>query len=147
MYNALDSLLINSTQWNYTASNRNDLAIGDGWNQEDLSIFSRDQQLDPSDINSGGSAIAGFVRPYAKATQGTRRKMEFDRVAGTFEFVFDSDPSVLASTEIFVPRIQYPRGCTLEVSGAAAVLDLDNQRLTIKAEQSGEVHVIIRRSP
>ena len=47
MYNALDTLLINSTQWNYTASNRNDLAIGDGWNQEDLSIFSRDQQTNP----------------------------------------------------------------------------------------------------
>ncbi len=146
MYNALDALLINSTQWNYTASNRNDLAIGDGWNQEDLSIFSRDQQIDPKDINSGGRALVGFVRPYAKATQGTPRTMKFDRVAGTFEFVFDSDPSVAESTEIFVPRLQYPHGCTFEVSGAEGILDLDNQRLTIKAERGGEVRVLIRRS-
>ncbi len=147
MYNALDRLLINSTQWNYTASNRNDLAIGDGWNQEDLSIFSRDHQTNPADINSGGRALAGFVRPYAKATQGTPRTMKFDRVAGTFEFVYDSDPSIAASTEIFVPLLQYPRGCVFEVSGADGVLDLDNQRLTIKAERRGEVRVVIRRNP
>ncbi len=74
MYNALDTLLISSTQWNYTASNRNDLAIGDGWNQEDLSIFSRDQQTNPADINSGGRALAGFVRPYAWRLREFRAK-------------------------------------------------------------------------
>jgi hypothetical protein len=73
--------------------------------------------------------------------------MKFDRVAGTFEFVFDSDPSVAASTEIFVPRTQYPSGCAIEVSGGEAILDLDNQRLTIKVPQPGEGRVIIRRSP
>src|SRR6185436_2921552 len=66
MYNALDTLLASSTHWNYTASNKNDAAIGDTWNQEDLSIFSRDQQSEPKDINSGGRALAGFVRPYAR---------------------------------------------------------------------------------
>ena len=149
MYNALDTLLINSTQWNYTASNSNDLAIGDGWNQEDLSIFSRDQQTDPADINSGGRALAGFVRPYARATQGIPRTMKFDRISGTFEFVFESDPSAARSTEIFVPRIQYPRGCVLEVSGGNgnAELDLDGQRAVVKVEHPGEVRVVIRRKP
>src|SRR5579872_2187265 len=104
MYNALDALLISSTQWNYTASNRNDLAIGDGWNQEDLSIFSRDQQTDSNDINSGGRALAGFVRPYALATQGTPRKMKFDRVTGLFDYTFEADPTAVGATEIFVPR-------------------------------------------
>jgi hypothetical protein len=147
MYNALDTLLINSTQWNYTASNSNDLAIGDGWNQEDLSIFSRDQQTDPADINSGGRALAGFVRPYAQATQGIPRTMKFDRISGTFEFMFESDPSAARSTEIFVPRVQYPRGCVLEVSGGNgnAELDLDGQRAVVKVEHPGEVRVVIRR--
>ena len=36
MYDALDALLLSSTQWNYTVSNRNDAMVGDGWNQEDL---------------------------------------------------------------------------------------------------------------
>lgn len=145
MYNALDALLINSSQWNYTASNRNDLAIGDGWNQEDLSIFSRDQQTDPADINSGGRARAGFVRPYAQATQGVPRVMKFDRVSGSFEFVFDADPSIAASTEIFVPRLQYPRGCEVEVSGGAAKLDVENQRAIVTADRAGEVRVVLRR--
>ena len=123
MYNALDTLLINSTQWNYTASNRNDLAIGDGWNQEDLSIFSRDQQTNPADINSGGRALAGFVRPYAMATQGIPRKMKFDRVTGLFDYTFDADPAAARATEIFVPRLQYPRGCEIEVIGGVAELD------------------------
>lgn len=145
MYNALDTLLINSTQWNYTASNRNDLAIGDGWNQEDLSIFSRDNQSDPDDINSGGRALAGFVRPYARSTQGIPRKVSFDRVTGDFELIFDSDPRIAADTEIFVPRLQYPRGCTLEVSGGAGRLDLDHQRAVISVDRPGEVRVLIHR--
>ncbi|GAH68636.1 unnamed protein product, partial [marine sediment metagenome] len=61
-YNALDKNLLNSTQWNYTPDNTNEW--GDQWNIEDLSIFSKDQQLNPSDINSGGRAIKGFCRPH-----------------------------------------------------------------------------------
>ncbi|HZC45353.1 MAG TPA: hypothetical protein VE243_02695, partial [Candidatus Acidoferrum sp.] len=145
MYNALDTLLINSTQWNYTASNSNDLTIGDGWNQEDLSIYSRDQQTNPNDINSGGRALAGFVRPYAMATQGIPRKMKFDRVTGLFEYTFEADPGVAHATEIFVPRLQYARGYQMEVNGGVAEHDLDHQRAIVKVERAGEVRVVICR--
>jgi hypothetical protein len=145
MYNALDALLINSTQWNYTASNRNDLAIGDGWNQEDLSIFSRDQQDAPGDINSGGRALKGFVRPYALATQGIPRTIKFDRIEGRFEFVFDADPSIADATVIFVPRLQYPSGCTIDVRGGEAKFDGAHQHATIKVHRAGEVRIVIRR--
>jgi len=145
MYNALDALLISSTQWNYTASNRNDLAIGDGWNQEDLSIFSRDQQVDRTSLDAGGRALKGFVRPYAKATQGVPRKMRFDRRSGSFEFVFDANPSISGATEIYVPRIQYPAGCAIDVSGGRANHDSENQRVIIEVDRAGEVSVTIRR--
>jgi hypothetical protein len=145
MYNALDTLLISSTQWNYTASNRNDLAIGDGWNQEDLSIFSRDQQTNPADINSGGRALAGFVRPYALATQGIPRKLKFDRVTGLFDYTFEADPNASRPTELFIPKLQYPTGCEIEVIGGVAEIDPDNQCATIKADQAGEVRVVICR--
>lgn len=145
MYNALDALLINSTHWNYTASNRNDLAIGDGWNQEDLSIFSRDQQTDPADLDSGGRALVGFVRPFARATQGTPRSMKFDRVSGAFEFVFDADQNPSGETEIFVPRLQYPRGYDLEITGGEARADSENQRLLVSARAAGEVRIALRR--
>ncbi len=145
MYNALDTLLLSSTQWNYTASNRNDLAVGDGWNQEDLSIFSRDQQTDPADPSSGGRALEGFVRPFARAIQGTPRRMKFERLTGRFEFVFDADPTVPAATEIFAPRLQYPHGCDLEISGGEARLDLESQQVTIAAGGAGEVRIVLRR--
>ncbi len=145
MYNALDALLINSTQWNYTASNRNDLAIGDGWNQEDLSIFSRDQQIDRNDINSGGRALKGFVRPYARAIQGTPRKVKFDRISGVFELVYDADPSVAGATEIFVPRLQYPAGCAVDISRGEVKVDFENQLATVIVGSAGEISVVIRR--
>lgn len=44
--NAMDTHLLNYTIWNYTSDNTNER--GDLWNDEDLSIFSRDQQDDPS---------------------------------------------------------------------------------------------------
>ena len=58
---ALDDNLLSYTLWNYTPDNSNER--GDQWNSEDLSIFSRDQQSDPSDINSGGRALSAIVRP------------------------------------------------------------------------------------
>jgi hypothetical protein len=64
MYDALDRLLLNSTQWNYTVANENDVAVGDGWNQEDLSIWSADQSTDASDPDSGGRGIAASDVPW-----------------------------------------------------------------------------------
>ena len=81
MYDAMDRLFLSSTQWNYTASNRNDASIGDNWNQEDLSIYSRDQSTGDNDANSGGRAIEGFSRPYARRIQGEPKAMSFDRRA------------------------------------------------------------------
>jgi hypothetical protein len=146
MYNAFDALLLHSTQWNYTASNRNDLAIGDGWNQEDLSIFSRDQHTDLSDPNSGGRAMEGFVRPYARATQGTPLSVRFDRASGDFEFVFNADPTIKAATEIFVPRLQYPDGYSIESSSGRIEQNSERQLAMVTAEKAGEVRVSIRRA-
>lgn len=74
MYDAMDRLLISSTQWNYTAANRNDAATGDNWNQEDLSIYSRDQSSGPNDPNSGGRAVKGFAVPMQGACRVSRKR-------------------------------------------------------------------------
>lgn len=112
-YDALDSLLLHSTLWNYTADNTNQW--GDQWNLEDLSIFSRDQKKS-DDIKSGGRAIKGFCRPYARKTAGTPLHMSFDLKKGRFLFIFDADPTVSEPTEIFVPGIQYPEGVAVTVT-------------------------------
>jgi len=111
---AMDSNLLSYTLWNYTPDNDN--VRGDQWNGEDLSIFSRDQQDDLSNIDSGGRALAAVIRPYARATAGEPLRMEFDCPRRVWMYEFRHDPAVRVDTEIFVPHYQYPDGCDVWVS-------------------------------
>jgi hypothetical protein len=126
-YDALDANLVGGTIWNYAADNTN--LHGDNWNEEDNSVFSRDQQDDPSDINSGGRAIAGFCRPYALKTAGTPLSMRFDLRSRRFELRVALDPAVHAPTEIFVPRFQYPAGFDVVVTSGTYELAATDQLL------------------
>lgn len=111
---AMDDALASYTIWNYTADNTN--ARGDMWNDEDLSIFSRDQQTNPGDVNSGGRALEAVVRPYAKATAGLPLRMSFDIRKKIFEFEFRHEDHIDAPTEFFIPNFQYPQGYDVECS-------------------------------
>ena len=147
MYDALDALQLHSAQWNYTASNRNDLAIGDGWNQEDLSIFSRDQQDDATNPDSGGRAVEGFCRPYLPATQGRLETIRFDRGAAVLQAAWQADPAIAAPTVIYAPRIQFPDGVsvTLEEGDAEVAVQPDAQRILVTARRPGRVAVRVSR--
>jgi hypothetical protein len=113
-YRAVEAALMHSTIWNYTPDNTNER--GDQWNGEDLSIFSRDQQKDPTDICSGGRALDALLRPYPRATAGEPLRLSFDMRRRVFTYEFRHDASVGAPTEIFIPRYQYPGGYRVEVS-------------------------------
>jgi hypothetical protein len=135
---ALDDLLLSGTLWNYTADNTN--AEGDRWNGEDLSIFSRDQQRDPSDPDSGGRALAAVVRPCARAVAGEPLRMRFDRRRRRFDFEFRHDPAVSAPTEIFVPALHYPDGYDVEVSDGAAQAFPETQTLDYRHTSERPTH-------
>lgn len=139
-YRAVEDALVGSTLWNYTPDNSN--ARGDLWNDEDLSIFSPDQRRDPADIDSGGRALRAVVRPYAMATAGTPLRMRFDIGTRAFVFRFRHDPAVDAPTEIFVPRLHYPRGCRVWVSDGSYELDLPAQRLRYTPGAEEQEHEI-----
>lgn len=145
MYNALDRLLLSSTQWNYTVSNRNDPMIGDGWNQEDLSVWSADQAATPGDPDSGARALLGFCRPFVRAIQGTPLSQSFDSSSGRFELVFDADSSLAEPTEIYVPRVQYPRGCQVTVNDDITTVTWDHQVVHLPLAD-GRTIVKIRRA-
>lgn len=138
-YNALDANLLHATQWNYTADNNNEW--GDLWNLEDLSIFSRDQQLDPNDINSGGRAIEGFCRPRFIYCSGTPVKMEFNFKEKSFNFEFDADTSIKTPTIIYVPKIQYPNGYEIKVSEGKITKREEKQLIYIEVEKDG-IHTV-----
>ncbi len=134
---ALDDNLLSYTLWNYTSDNTN--ARGDMWNDEDLSLFSRDQQTDPKDINSGGRAVRVFARPYPVKTAGEPTLLEFDPFSGKFAFEFKGDPALKAPTEIYFPAVHYGKGYKVTVSDGSYEVDTATQLLTYHAG-SAEVH-------
>ncbi len=135
---AMDANLLNWTLWNYTPDNDN--RWGDQWNDEDLSIFSRDQQTNPQDINSGGRALVAVVRPYARAIAGEPLHMKFDRKSHHFEFEFRHHAEVTSPTEIFVPNYQYPQGYHVDVSDGAYDADRAAQLLIYRHSHDRAVH-------
>jgi hypothetical protein len=138
MYNAMDRNLLNCTLWNYTASNRNDPAVGDGWNQEDLSVFSPDQ--------GGGRAEAGFVRPLVRRCQGVLKEMKFDRASGEFSFAFDADPAINGATEIYLPTVQYPEAFAMAAPGLEVQPSQTSPCVFLRAAKSGTYKVTVRRA-
>lgn len=142
---ALEANLLSFTLWNYTADNSN--ARGDQWNDEDLSIFSRDQQTDPKDVHSGGRALKAIVRPYARAVAGEPLHVAFDYKRGTFDFEFRHDPAVNMPTEVFVPNYQYPCGYVVEVSDGTYQVDEAAQTLVYWHSAEREVHRILVSRP
>lgn len=128
-YDAMDKHLVSCTIWTYTADNTN--ARGDQWNDEDLSIYSRDQRANPDDIHSGGRALEAVVRPYAMRIAGEPLRMSFELETCVFEFEYRHDPAIHAPTEIFVPEYQYPDGVEVEISDGRYAYDRDAQMVLV----------------
>jgi len=139
-FQAVEANLLNCTLWNYTADNSN--ARGDQWNDEDLSIFSRDQQTYPEDINSGGRALQAAVRPYPRATAGELLRMSFDIKRRVFTVEFRHDPQVTASTEVFIPNLHYPQGYKVELSDGTYEINREKQTLIYRHSVERGEHTI-----
>ncbi len=139
-FQAIEANLLSATIWNYTADNTNER--GDQWNGEDLSIFSRDQQTSPQDVNSGGRALRGFVRPYATKVAGTPLKMYFDMEYRIFEFEFRHDPAITEPTEFYIPDFRYEPEYTVEHSDGTTERNLDKQRLIWRHDPEVALHWI-----
>lgn len=139
-FQAMDNHLMNFALWNYTPDNTNE--HGDLWNGEDLSIFSKDQQLDPSDINSGGRALSAVVRPYAKKVAGEPLNMRFDPERGIFTFSFRHDDTVSEPTELFVPNSQFPAGYRVEVTDGEYEINREEQIVIYRHTEKDIPHMV-----
>lgn len=135
---AFDDNLLSYTLWNYTSDNTNE--HGDMWNNEDFSIFSRDQQNNPNEIHSGGRALEAIVRPFTKATAGEPLQMSFNITSKVYEFTFRHDPMVSAPTLIFIPEYHYPRGYDVIISDGNYEIDPKEQILIYYHSQTREIH-------
>jgi hypothetical protein len=109
-------------------------------------VFSRDQQANPGDINAGGRAIEGFVRPYVRRAQGAIKAMTFDRASGVFEFTFDADPAVGAATEIYLPTVQYPDAFAIAAPGLEVAPSQTSPCVFLRATKAGTYKVTVKRA-
>ena len=141
MADALDTLKLSATWWNYTATNRNDPLVGDGWNQEDMSLFSPDQR---DETNDGGRGTAGFARSYVRAAQGRLVRMQFDGESGRLEAVIDADPQIAGPTEIVAPLAAYPDGVEVE-SPAHCHVEVADGLVRVHAGAAGPMTVALAR--
>ena len=135
---AIEGALLGSTIWNYASDNTN--ARGDQWNGEDLSVFSRDQQSDPGNPDSGGRALEALLRPWPRATAGEPLRISFDVRRRIFEYEFRHDPLAAAPTEIYVPRLHYPNGYRVEVSDGSFQQLTQEQLLVYRHDPGRTVH-------
>ncbi|HSM23753.1 MAG TPA: cellulase family glycosylhydrolase [Anaerolineaceae bacterium] len=137
-YQIIEELFLDSTIWNYTADNTNQR--GDLWNDEDLSIFSRDQQVDPSNIHSGGRALSAIVRPYLRSIEGDPVSQSFNYKRKEYSLIFKSD--IDGELIIFTPDFQFPRGFRVEFTNGTWESDQEKQELVVKYSANSEDQIL-----
>ncbi len=141
-FRAMESNLVSYTLWNYAADNDN--AHGDQWNGEDFSVFSKSQQKDPTNLNSGGRALASVIRAYPYKVAGEPLVYFFDREDREFYLRFTADPSITAPTEIFLPEFHFSKGFDVLHSKGKLTFDQGNDLLLFYAEGKGETTIVIK---
>jgi len=141
-FQSMESNMLSYTLWNYTFDNDN--TNGDQWNGEDLSIFSKSQQTNAADLNSGGRALTAAIRPYPYKIAGEPILYFFNKNAKEFYLKFKADASITAPTEIFIPAFHFQKG--FEVLHSAGKLQFNQQAslLLFYAEAGGEKTIIVR---
>jgi hypothetical protein len=137
---ALETNFASFTWWNYTSDNTN--ARGDQWNDEDLSLFSRDQMTGSGSIHDGGRALQAALRPYPIKVAGKPVNMAFDMRKKTFEFSYRHGAEINAPTEIFIPAYQYPDGYQVRVSDGTYEQDNVDQILRYQHTLDPGIHTI-----
>lgn len=139
-FTAIDDNLASATVWNYSPHNSN--RWGDGWNDEDLSIFSRDQQNGEEHLYAGARAKEALIRPYCMKSAGKPVYMHFNLKKGIFEFIFEDDPTISHPTEIFLPHLHFAKGMRVELSDGQFEMDYGTQILKYVPHEKNKQHTI-----
>ena len=145
---SLDIAKVSFTVWCYQPDNTN--RHGDGWNGEDLSLFSRDQVVPgkENDLFAGGRSLLAAIRPYPCRVAGDVDHFAFSlyRKDRKFDLVFHADPNLTTKeTEIFVPKYQYPHGIDVSIKKGSGTYHMNwkAQTLTYTLMDDSLIHHIV----
>lgn len=141
-YDAIDSNLVHSTQWNYTADHSPEW--GDNWNQEDLSVFS-DSKLAQDPDSDGGRAVDGFCRPYVRVCAGIPIQQSFNYQSSEYRLSIKHNVSLKSASEIYVPYQWEMKDLDVVVSSGGIELDFDRSLILWRATGDGEQIFMMRR--
>ena len=124
MADLADEFMVGFTQWAYVGS--------------DPGSMIADPAQPPTGNNINQAMLAALVRPYPQVVAGTPRHWDFDRDAKRFELEYstkllDGRPARGRKSQLFVPRLRYPRGYLVKVAGGELVGGLGSQRLHVRA--------------
>jgi endoglycosylceramidase len=91
-------------------------------------MFADDEDLSTVKL----AKLAVLERPYPQATAGTPGALSFDAATKTFEYSY-TPRCAGGPTEIYVPKLHYPRGYSLDLTGARAISPPGSSRLKLEA--------------
>ena len=107
-----------------------------------------DASKPPHGANVNREKLRSLARPYPRAVAGTPRSFGFDPATRRFDLVYSTraadgqelgerlDPGV--RTEVFLPRIQYPEGYEVDVTGADVVSEPGARVLRLERRRRAE---------
>lgn len=150
---AMEHAQVSYTIWCYEPNNTN--KYGDGWNGEDLSLFSRDQAIPGEENNlfDGGRSLLAAIRPYPVRVAGDVLKFSFSLYSKKrkFKLVFKADHSLATKeTVVFLPKYHYPHGVNvfIKAGGGSYVVDWESQTLTYTHSDTvshANHHIVVKK--
>jgi endoglycosylceramidase len=101
----------------------------------------------PEGDNVKQAKLDVLIRPYPRAVAGVPVSFAFDPGSGTFELEYETDPSIGAPTEIYIPVSRhYPDGYQATVSGPVSITSPPNaELLRLQTTGAGTVTVTVTR--
>jgi Glycoside hydrolase family 5 C-terminal domain/Cellulase (glycosyl hydrolase family 5) len=141
-FRAMESNQLSYTLWNYTADNVNER--GDNWNGEDLSVFSLSQQKNKIGVTDGGRASVAALRPYPYKVAGEPLEYFFNKDDKEFYLKFNTNKSIEAPTEIFLPDFHFGKGFQVQHSAGKLTFDKKKSLLLFYPDKDGEQRVLVR---
>jgi len=108
------------------------------WSYWDYGNVVRDPSRPPTGTNVNSAQLRLLVRPYPQTVAGTPKSIVFDPATRQFTTTFtttlpDGRPAGALSSDVFIPRLQYPNGYRVTVAGAGILPSTDPQHLELRA--------------